>query len=443
MQFLVRQGSFPRYGLKPVNAFLDLPVEILYEVFKQVPNELKATCRFFYVMYNDYYCQKLVDELGENIIFNISMYNFDELVDYIRSFDYWRGTLRHIVSNHYKLGDPEPDSEIRKTMSPKDIINCKYVKDSWKLIYGIYKNRRLFVEYDDYQIDEPHSYLTRSLLHVNKTYLVKYRKTIQLPADIYNLSCGIIVQNALGLGSMNFKVIRKSNQEELLSFFPATNINDLVPHGKFVLLDLGDFTVELTIEEKEKLTENKQIEVDIVMEETGLYLKSGFIICFIDINAYPAKLKRIDPLTKKVTISEKRSWIAWSIDNQDPTPENVINRLLKRLYKSINNLVALKPQESPYQRIGSFAELNEQTTKRQSNVVRKRRNSDFEEAIDIDTYNRKFYSRINEEGEPITRTFRYISMADRRLFENRAIAEEKFIAADEPLKWKLTTILEV
>ncbi|KAH3682274.1 hypothetical protein WICPIJ_006759, partial [Wickerhamomyces pijperi] len=141
-------------------------------------------------------------ELGEDIIFNIAMYNIDELVDYIRSFDYWRKTLREIASNHYNLKDPEHDVEVRKSMTPNEIVSCKYIKDSWKLVYGIYKNRRLFVEYDDYQIDEPQSHLTRSLLHVNKTYLVKYRKTVQLSADIYNLSCGLIIQNALGLGSM-------------------------------------------------------------------------------------------------------------------------------------------------------------------------------------------------------------------------------------------------
>ncbi|ODV87057.1 hypothetical protein CANARDRAFT_194285 [[Candida] arabinofermentans NRRL YB-2248] len=371
MEILFRQPSFQ--GISPAkittkSSLLDLPTEIVSKIFKLVPNQLKATCKTCYLLYNEYYCEKLVDEMGNDIIYNIAMYNIPYLVDYIKSFDYWRYDLRNMIAKEYDLKDYEQDSNIRRQMTPKEIVECKYVKDSWKLVYAIFKNRRLFVEYQDYEIDEPQSYLSYSMLHINKTYLVKYKKSIKLSSDLYNLSCGIVIQNALGLGSMNFKVIRTDTKEELMSFFPPTNINDLVPHERFVMLDLGVFYVappKKTVlnndtpsgfEIPSSMQTDKLVEVDIIMEETGLYLKSGFIICYVDVNAYPSTLKKLDPETndKLVPVEEKR-WIAWSIDNQVPHPENVVNVLLKRLYKSINTSLFLKPLPSPFQRIGTMS----------------------------------------------------------------------------------------
>ncbi|OWB59272.1 hypothetical protein B5S31_g70 [[Candida] boidinii] len=342
---------------KPPQSLLDLPIELRTKIFRLVPNELKLTCKQFYILENELYFEKFINEFGIKAIYILSIYALPYIIKFIKSFEYWRSINRKIISNYFNLPLFEPNPYIRNLLPPLKILNCQYIKDSWKFVYSLFKNRRLFAEYTDYEIDEPNTSgrsRSNSMIHINKTYLVKYKKTVSISPDLYNLSCGLIIHNAIGLGTMKFQVLNTKTGEVLLNFYPPTNINEITPHNKFILLDLGNFIVPSKFKTSDD-TKNKTIndedeydktmEITIIMEESGLYIKSGFSICYIDVNAFPKeKLLEVANTTDLVSISQNKEvlnkfenkWIYWFIENQEPRTENVINYLLKDFYKVLN-----------------------------------------------------------------------------------------------------------
>ncbi|CDK30016.1 unnamed protein product [Kuraishia capsulata CBS 1993] len=470
------------------SSLLDLPVEITRRIMKLCPRELKGTCKSFYVMYNEMYYHRMVEEMGSGVIYTIGVHALPHIVKYVRSFDYWRGTLRKMIADYCRL--PEYDESESRNKTPIDSINCTYIADSWSLVYSLFKNRRLFVEYTDYQVDEPMNYIYRHILQINKTYLLHYKKTIKISADVYNLSCGIIIQNALGLGTIKFQVVDHRTGEPLLTYYPPTNINEMLPRNKFSLLDLGNFEVnaDTYVSSDESLVQDRLVEVDIIMEETGLYIKSGFSMCFIDVNAYPRK-SGSDLSVSKV---KKEKWLFWTIDNQEPTPDKVINLLLRNCYKAINNgLTRALPRSASnynFKRIGSYAEsmFNQgvarlshlETTKEEDEHVNGDANgsndnsnddaismhseimAEFDEVENPDGYNKSFYSRFNDAGELITKTVKFDTVVDLREYEvdvslARKRAQERLAQytpedaqeirryiEESPLKWKLPTLFE-
>ncbi|GMF58986.1 unnamed protein product [[Candida] boidinii] len=320
-------------------SLLDLPIELKTKIFRLVPNELKLTCKQFYILENELYFEKFINEFGIKAIYILSIYVLPYIIKFIKSFEYWRSINRKIISNYFNLPTFEPNPYIRNLLPPLKILNCQYIKDSWKFVYSLFKNRRLFAEYTDYEIDEPSTSgrsRSNSMIHINKTYLVKYKKTVSVSPDLYNLSCGLIIHNAIGLGTMKFQVLNTKTGEVLLNFYPPTNINEITPHNKFILLDLGNFIVpsksKTTYDAKDKIDNDedeydKTVEITIIMEESGLYIKSGFSICYIDINAFPKeKLLEVANTTDLVSISHDKEvmkkfenkWIYWYIENQEP-----------------------------------------------------------------------------------------------------------------------------
>lgn len=422
-----------------ISGLLELPTEILQTIFAEVPNELRQTCRSFVVMYNDHYMNLFIERFGYDAMKRVALYDTSHLIRYIKSFDYWRKDLRMIVSRNYNLpeiGDIEGKTDIL------DILNCQYIRDSWKLIYGIYMNRRIFVDYDDYKINDLHSD------HV--THSVRVDKSINLVPGLYNLSAGVIIKGFRGLNSTRFKVVDVTSGETLLEYQPATNFGELVPHNKFVLLDLGSFQISKTVGKIDQITEleeteddcderevvcvelekeqyeNKLVNVRLIVEESNILVKSSSILCYVDINAYQLKDCVTDPVSGSISCKFEKYWLAWWIENQAPKPETIVNILLKELYSSIE--LSINRNETEDEKPASSIEINEK--------------------IDVESYNKRFYSKFNESGEPIERIFKFRTQRDRKRYEEwigntiRNGDEEK-ILDNEPLKWKLSTILEL
>ncbi|GAV27520.1 hypothetical protein PMKS-000988 [Pichia membranifaciens] len=459
---------------KPLG-LLDLPGEILQKIFVQVPTELEQTCRTFVVMYNDHYRNLFVDRFGPHILRTIAKYDYKYLIDYIRSFDYWREDIRKIIAEHYDLKLPYTDeAELEgESLDPADKLNCQYIRDSWKLVYGIYVNRRIFVDYDDYTVN---SYASAPMCSV------KIDKTLKLTPGLYNMSCALIIKTYAGMSSSVFKVLDGKTGNKLLEYQPASHFSELVPHNKFVLLDIGSFEVkkpkiveqqmvESSEEESsgeeivttiEEAVQNKLVDVHVVVEEAGVMVKSGYIMCYIDVNAYQLKDCMVNPAGDLYCVNEKY-WLAWWIENQPPLPENVVNVLLKKLYKSMEKSMKLIKSTTPHRRMGSFAESNlEARIKRvemnpvmvvgedDSEVTDSTEGTDGE--INLETYNREFYSKFNKDGELIVREFKFRTMKDRRRYEEWVGQKEErgsssvpsgTVFTMEPLKWKLTTIMEI
>lgn len=455
---------------------LDLPGEILQKIFMQVPNELKQTCRTFVVMYNDHYMNLFVKRFGPHIMRTIANYDYNYLVDYIRSFDYWRKDIRNIIAKHYDLPLPSTDEDKADSgkLTDNEKLHCQYIRDSWKLVYGIYVNRRIFVDHDDYTVN---SYANAPLVSVN------IDKTLKLTPGLYNMSCGLIIKTYAGMSSSVFKVFDSKTGNKLLEFQPASHFSELVPHNKFVLLDIGSFEVKkpkiieqvqngedaITEESEdeidEEVSQNKLIDIRIVVEEAGVMVKSGYILCYIDINAYQTKDCMVDSNGDLYCINDKY-WLAWWIENQSPKPENVVNILLKRLYKSIEKSMKLITVTSPHRRMGSFAEADFEASIKGAEMTKMEEQDKEDSAasepdlvdnkIELDTYNKNFYSKYNEWGELIIREFKFRTMKDRQRYEEWLRKKEEKVrhsspsstsypspSAMEPLKWKLTTLMEL
>ncbi|GME67401.1 unnamed protein product [[Candida] boidinii] len=392
-------------------SLLDLPIELKTKIFRLVPNELKLTCKQFYILENELYFEKFINEFGIKAIYILSIYVLPYIIKFIKSFEYWRSINRKIISNYFNLPTFEPNPYIRNLLPPLKILNCQYIKDSWKFVYSLFKNRRLFAEYTDYEIDEPSTSgrsRSNSMIHINKTYLVKYKKTVSVSPDLYNLSCGLIIHNAIGLGTMKFQVLNTKTGEVLLNFYPPTNINEITPHNKFILLDLGNFIVpsksKTTYDAKDKIDNDedeydKTVEITIIMEESGLYIKSGFSICYIDINAFPKeKLLEVANTTDLVSISHDKEvmkkfenkWIYWYIENQEPRTENVINYLLKDFYKVLNESYKLfanddDNEDSDDDNANGTNQDNEDNT---NSPITRRRKSAFSISLSYPTFQR-------------------------------------------------------
>ncbi|TID28604.1 hypothetical protein CANINC_002360, partial [Pichia inconspicua] len=343
---------------------LNLPTEIQQKIFIQVPHELRQTCRSFVVMYNDLFMNMFISKFGEMGMKKIQDV-LPALKDYIRSFDYWRGAIRKIIERNYDLKDTND-------------VNSKYVRDSWKLIYGVFTNRRFYVDYLDYDVE------TTGIMNT-----VNVNKSIELIPGLYNCSIGVIIKDKSALNTTSIKITDQYGTIKL-DYVSPSHLSDLLPHDKFILLDLGDFEVkspEVKIQDieagSEKQVDSSIIKMDLQVKELNVLVKSSYILCFIDINMYQDNNCYFDLTKHKLVSKNERFWFAWWIVNQEPKVSNVVNTLLKRLYRSIDN----------------------------EDV-----SSEDIDSIDIDTYNQKFYSKFNEHGELLVRQFGFTTPKSRRRY---------------------------
>lgn len=264
----------------------ELPVEIQVTLLKLCPDtELKHTSSYFYSLYNDLFYDKLVRTFGDDVLQIIAKV-YPWLRIYVKSLDTFRETSRKVIANRLALADIDADY---RQASVEQILLSQFVKDSWKYVYSLFKNRRLFAEYSDYKIDEPTNYIFNHYVEVNRSYLLSYSKTVWLAPGKYNLNIGLVVKHGNGLGTTKFEVKYTSNEgkEIVQTFYPPTNINEILPKKQFCFLKVGEFSIpsnKLLLPQEGPISHDRLYKTELTMEEIGLYLKSGFSIFFIDIS---------------------------------------------------------------------------------------------------------------------------------------------------------------
>lgn len=409
-------------------SLVDLPLELLTKIFELCPTELKSVSRTFYRIENSLFRRKLQDDFGSDIWQCIS-HDKPIIKQWIKGLDWWRLTLRKII-----------------------IAEEEFLDDSWKFIYALYKNRRLYIDYNDYEIQgqgvqvrrssiSNHRHRSNSIVSLesftsndefqfqNKNVL-SFNRSIYLTPGVYNFACGLILNSSAvtGLSTTEFSVA--SSEGIICKYSPPSHLADLVPVGKFCMLDMGNFEVK---EPKiSKVTEikddydndsfvhkiqNKLVQLDIKMEEMSNLMKSNFIVCYIDINAYSDQMveqRGIDLFPKP-----QPRWLAWWIENQAPKPNNIIDKLLKSVYSSIEESL-LKIYEGD-----KFSTMTE------SQLFK----------IDPIDYNKQFYSRVCE-GSVVHRVYKWLTIKDRRW--NDEMQTQSNINMDQmPLYWKMNSVLDV
>ncbi|KAK6197964.1 uncharacterized protein RJT21DRAFT_122784 [Scheffersomyces amazonensis] len=298
-----------------------LPLEIQVKLLRLVPtSELKHVNSHFYILYNDLYYAKIIETFGDDIL-GVLLKILPWLKEYVKSLDVFRKQSRQLIASRLKL-----TSTASNDLNP---LHCIYIKDSWKYIYSILKNKRLFAEYSDYKIDEPSNYVYNHFVEINRTYLLSYRKSLWLAPGTYNLNIGLVVKHGSGLGTTKFEVKFENELTEptVQTFYPQTNINEILPKKQFCLLKLGEINLPKWSKHR-KLNggpgyHNKLYRVELVMEEIGLYLKSGFRIFFIDISQPSVLFNDYDLLYYTANQADYRYFI---------------NIPLKNLYKALNHV---------------------------------------------------------------------------------------------------------
>ncbi|CAN3478702.1 hypothetical protein DICA1_E25334 [Diutina catenulata] len=340
----------------------DLPLEIHIKLLALEPSSnLKLTSKYWYSLYNDLFYHKMVADFGEAII-PVIIKVLPWLKVYIKSMDVFRRESRELLAQMMGLPDsdgPEVRDSGRVRFNPSsgslqgipemgqssasspsgtsrnyNPLHCRYVKDSWRYIYSVLKNKRLFANQDDYNVDVADNYVYRHYVEVNQSYLLSYKKVLWLAPGKYNLNIALVVKHGSGLGTTKFQVRYLQNdgltdQGELReqTFFPPLNIKDILPKNQFCVLKIGEF--EIAPASTNKLSagtarvqspENKLVRVKFVMEESGLYLKSGFSIFFIDFQQQTSLFNQYDLLYYSV---------------QETNYKYFVNLPLKNLYRAI------------------------------------------------------------------------------------------------------------
>lgn len=294
-----------------------LPLEIQEKFLLLCPySSLKHVNSHFYILYNELYFGKIVNTCGTDIV-KVIIKVLPWLKTYVKTLDAFRYKTRNIISSRLNLRDINSATE--EDRGNESLLDSLYVRDSWKYIYSVIRNRRIFSEYKDYKINEPTNYIFNNFVEVNKSYLLSYNKEVWLAPGAYNLNIGLVVRDGCGLGTTKFEVKHSdsANQAIIQTFYPPSNIKDIIPKKQFCLLKLGEFVIH----EHGESRLNKLVRVRIVMEEIGLYLKSGFRIFFIDISSPSVLFNDYDLMYYTVNLSDYRYFI---------------NMPLKNLYKALD-----------------------------------------------------------------------------------------------------------
>lgn len=256
-----------------------LPVEIQIRLVELDPrSHLKHTNSHFYTLYNNLFYDKIINVFGEDIL-QVLARILPFVIPYIRSLDLFRYTARRAIASRLGLDDDAPFSP---NEVDKNHLDRAFVKDSWKYIHSVLFNRRLFAEQSDYQIDEPVNYVYNHYVEINRTYLLSYVKSFWLAPGKYNLNIGLVVTHGSGLGTTKFELGYRTDDglKVTSAFYPPTNINNILPKNQFCLLKIAEFEIPKHNNSKRS---NQCYQVELIMEEIGLYLKLGFRIYFIDV----------------------------------------------------------------------------------------------------------------------------------------------------------------
>lgn len=382
----------------------NLPLEIQVKILQLVPqSSLKLTSSHFYLLYNDLFYDKLLRTFGDDVIV-ILMKVYTQLREYMKSLDSFRLESRLVASNRLNLTDLGKLAPI----NPTQLLRSVYVKDSWRYIYSLLKNKRLFAEYSDYKIDQPTNYIYNHYVEINRTYLLSYTKDIWLAPGTYNLNIGLVIKSGSGLGTTKFEVEYENSDGTvtLQTFFPPMNIKEILPKNQFCFLKVGEFTLPQLERSCHTCTScskmhNQLFKVKLTMEEIGLYLKSGFSIFFIDISSPSTLFNDYDLLFYSC---------------QETDYKFFINLPLKNFYRALNDVQNPEYSKECDQFQSDRENVLNESQKRLITDKHKEEQNDKEWSTDSELiqYSNFFYrNRYNQ------RNFRFNTVYQKRQFINR------------------------
>lgn len=371
------------------------PLEIQVFLLKLVPTScLKHINSHFYLLYNDLFYNKLITEFGEDIL-PIIVKVYPWLRAYIKSLDTFRYQSRKAISSRLELIDFGSFRHL-----DTDLCDSEFIKDSWRYVYSVFKNRRLFAEYGDYRIDEPNNYVYNHYVEINRSYLLSYTKSLWLAPGTYNLNLGLVVKYGNGLGTTKFEVQYqdKQNQSIVQTFYPPTNINEILPKKQFCFLKIGEFTIDGALASQGD-SGNHLVNIQLTMEEIGLYLKSGFRIFFIDVSQPSMIFNDYDLLYYSC---------------QETDYKFFINIPLKNLYKVINYVQNNDTNGSGTKQMYGLGEPHKISEKLDNLVCKVDSKGDVSEDDKLMLYANFFFNNtINQ------RNFKFNTVYQRRQFINR------------------------
>ncbi|CCH41239.1 hypothetical protein BN7_776 [Wickerhamomyces ciferrii] len=226
-----------------------LPIELKLRLLDLQPR-LKYTNREFYILHNELYKMKVFHLLG-----NVSLDKIFKLLKVFSStLEFWNGSLTKL----YK-----PDL-------------------NWIFIYSLLQNRKIFFQYQDFVIQEnTNQNSTRVLtqkddeneyIHIASAHAFHYHKITYLPNGNYNFQIALRnIKSSRGLGTTKFQL---NYLNESITAYPPSIINEILPNDQLSVLNLGEFTIDNH--------ENDLTEVEIIIEEIGMFPKTDIILDYLD-----------------------------------------------------------------------------------------------------------------------------------------------------------------
>lgn len=404
-----------------------LPVEIQVNLLKLCStSSLKEVNSYFYLLYNDLFYDKLIRTFGEDAILVIGKV-YPWLRTYIKSLDAFRFISRNIISSHLDLIDifgSDLENDFTQT------TQAMFVRDSWKYVYSLFKNKRMFAEYSDYSIDEPTNYVFDHYVEINRTYLLSYSKTIWLAPGKYNLNIGLVIKHGTGLGTTKFEIKYSTGDggTNIQTFYPPSNINEILPKKQFCFLKVGEMHISNSSRGSSFTSDQNLCKVQLTMEEIGLFLKSGFRIYFIDISQPSMLFNDYDLLFYSC---------------QETDYKYFINLPLKNFYKALN--FVQNGGVDDYERKVPYASGNPKSDKLEYDYDLQIPNADMKHQIcDLLSYASFYFLNT------FRRHFRFNTVYQKRQFVNRFgdyeiddTGHDACAYDPEGIKWKIPIISEL
>lgn len=284
-----------------------LPVELKLLIMDLSPY-LRYANRELYILHNEMFKMKTIHLIGDEPILKIS-----KLLHFFSStFDFWNGALTKLF----------PDL-------------------NWVLIYSLLRNRKIFFQVQDFAfqadsnnaLEEPHE----EYVHIKNVHAFHYHRIIYLPNGNYNFQIALRnLRSSRGLGTTRFRLL--SLDEELISTYPPSIINEILPDSKLSVLNLGEFSINNP--------GNELTEVEIIIEEIGTYPKLDLIFDYVDFK----------PI--------KGDYLFYTIQG-NPFEEyhRFVNKIEKACHLAIDEIWThpISPESSPTDSLDSFNEVVEQS----------------------------------------------------------------------------------
>lgn len=220
-----------------------LPVELKLAVLELSPN-LRYANTEFYILYNELFKMKTLHLVGDEPLIKIS-----KLLQFFSStFEFWNGALTKLY---------RPDL-------------------NWVLIYSLLKNRKIFFQKEDFVIQADQNNIEQELdteyVHLQDVHAFHYHKIVLLPNGNYNFQVALRnLQSSRGLGTTRFQL---NYLDESFTAYPPSVINDILPKSQLSVMNLGEFTINNP--------EDALTEVEIIIEEIGMYPKCDLIFDYLD-----------------------------------------------------------------------------------------------------------------------------------------------------------------